>query len=222
MELPPNEGATDDTLAAALARHSIILPPEQVAALDRYCALLWEWNEKINLTRHADYERFVSRDVVDAQRLAGQLAPRERVLDVGSGGGAPGVLLAILRPDLKVSLSESVGKKARALEDIVKRLPLPAAVHHCRAEDVLGAKRFDALTVRAVAPLSKLLTWFKPHWGAFERLLVIKGPAWVEERKDAREAGLMRGFQLRKRDAWPLPGTHSESVLLEIRPETVE
>jgi 16S rRNA (guanine527-N7)-methyltransferase len=206
----------DDTLAAALARHQIELPEPKIALLDRYCALLWEWNAKINLTRHADYEKFAARDVVDSLAFAEFLEQGERVLDVGSGGGVPGVVLAIVRPDLHVTLSESVGKKAKALDDIVARLGLKTPVLHGRAEDALAKQRFDTLTVRAVAPLKKLLEWFKPHWNAFNRLLVLKGPAWVEERGEARHFGLLKNHALRKLKSYPLPGTESESVLLSI------
>jgi 16S rRNA (guanine527-N7)-methyltransferase len=117
-----------------------------------------------------------------------------------------------------VTLSESVGKKARAVDDIARALGLASPVHHGRAEDLLAHEKFQSLTVRAVAPLVKLLNWFAPSWGSFERLLVVKGPAWVEERHTAREAGALNGLQLRKLAEWPLPGTHSDSVLLEIRP----
>ena len=182
--------------------------------------MLWDWNEKINLTRHTDYDKFVARDVVDALAIARHLGPSERVLDVGSGGGAPGIVLAIVRPDLSVSLSESVAKKARVLEEMVRGLGLSAAANHCRAEDLLAVRAFDTLTARAVAPLTKLLTWFEPYWGAFDRLLAVKGPSWVEERHEAREQSLMKNLQLRKLETWPLPGTDSESVLLEIRPKT--
>ncbi|MBI2824071.1 MAG: 16S rRNA (guanine(527)-N(7))-methyltransferase RsmG [Planctomycetia bacterium] len=206
-------------MAAALARHGIGLPDEQVAVLDRYCRLLWDWNEKLNMTRHTDYEKFVARDVVDTLQFSAATEPVERVLDVGTGGGVPGVVLAILRPDLAVTLSESVGKRARVVESIVRELGLAIPVHHGRAEELLAHERFDSLLVRAVAPLPKLLRWFAPFWGSFDRLLVIKGPAWVEERHEAREAGLFRDLKLRKLAAWPLPGTESESVLLEIRPK---
>ena len=209
----------NDTLAAALARHGIQLPEEQIAGLDRYCRLLWEWNEKLNLTRHTDYERFVTRDVVDSQALEQFLDAGERVLDVGTGGGVPGILLAVLRPDLTVDLSESMAKKARATAAIVDALKLPLAVHHARAEQVLAQKSFDTLVVRAVAPLAKLIGWFAPHWDSFNRLLVIKGPAWVEERKDARERGLMRHLELRKLSSYPLPGSDNESVVLSIMPK---
>src|SRR5436189_2404112 len=110
----------EDSLAAALARHGIELPAAQVERLDRYCRLLWDWNTKLNLTRHTDNEKFVGRDLVDSLQLASHLRAEEEVLDVGTGGGVPGVVLAILRPDLKVALCDSVGKKARAVESIVK------------------------------------------------------------------------------------------------------
>lgn len=210
---------THDTLAAALGRHGITLPEDQVALLDRYCALLWEWNEKINLTRHTDFEKFVTRDVVDSLAFAGVLAEGERVLDVGTGGGVPGVILAIVRPDLRVTMCESTGKKARVVEDIVAKLGIKAKVQNARAEAILDRVRYDSLVIRAVAPLKTLLEWFKPHWPAFSRLLILKGPSWVEERGEARHFGLMHGLALRKVASYPLPGTESESVLLSIAPD---
>jgi 16S rRNA (guanine527-N7)-methyltransferase len=209
-------------LAAALARHSIELPQDRLELLERYCRLLWEWNEKINLTRHTDFERFVARDVVDSLTVARQLAEGERVLDVGSGGGVPGIVLAIVRPDLKVTLSESVGKKSRVLADIVERMGLPIEVYAGRAEERLASKKFDSLVIRAVAPLTKLLLWFSDMWSQFDRLLAIKGPAWIDERHEAREKNQLRAFELRKLATWELPGTESESVLLEIKPKRTE
>ncbi len=210
---------TPDTLAAALARHAIDLPQGQVDLLDRYARLLWQWNEKLNLTRHTDYEKFVARDLVDSLTLARFLEQGERVLDVGTGGGVPGVVLAVVRDDLRVELCESVGKKARAVGDIVAALGLPVPVHHGRAEGLLGPRRYDTLVVRAVARLPKLLTWFAPHWDRFGRLLIVKGPGWVEERGEARHLGLMHGLALRKLASYPLPGTESESVLLQVSRE---
>lgn len=208
-----------DSLAAALADSHISLDEQKTELLDRYCRALWEWNEKINLTRHTTYEKFVERDLVDALALAEQLAKKERVLDVGSGGGVPGVVLAILRPDLKISLCESVGKKARVLSEIVQRLGLQTPVRHARAEDLLKTEKYDVLVIRAVARLSKLLKWFSSSWGRFGRLLLIKGPAWVEERKEAREEGLLRSLELRKLAEYPVVGADAPSVVLAIWPK---
>jgi 16S rRNA (guanine527-N7)-methyltransferase len=207
-----------EKLAGVMARRHIELPDAQIALLERYCELLWQWNEKINLTRHTDYEKFVARDLVDSLAFAKFLKPGEKVLDVGSGGGVPGVVLAIVRPDLNVSLVDSVGKKVKVLSDIVRRLGLKIPVHNARAEVLLQQEKYNTLVVRAVAPLAKLLQWFQPHWKSFDRLLVLKGPAWVEERGKARHIGLLKNLALRKLKTFPLPGAESKSVLLMICP----
>ena len=103
------------------------------------------------------YDQFVARDVVDSLALAELLDLRTRVLDVGTGGGVPGIVLRIVRPDLKISLCESVGKKARAVQAMVDELELSVRVHHVRVEELLQYKTFDSLVVRAVARLSRLL-----------------------------------------------------------------
>jgi 16S rRNA (guanine527-N7)-methyltransferase len=138
------------------------------------------------------------------------------VIDVGTGGGVPGIILKILRPDVEMTLTDSVAKKARVVEEIVKAIGLQARVHHGRAEDVLATRMVETLVVRAVAPLSKLVTWFAPHAAAFRRMLVIKGPGWVDERYEARQHNLLKKWELRKLSEWPLPGTENHSVLLEL------
>ena len=209
---------SQDSLPLALSRHGIVLPDEQVQKLDEYCRLLWEWNEKLNLTRHTDYEKFVSRDVRDSLELANLLRPGEEVLDAGTGGGVPGVILAIVRPDLQVTMCDSVGKKARAVEQMVQALGLTAPIHPFRAEELLEDSRFDAVVVRAVGPLWKLLTWFKPHWHSMRRLLVVKGPKWEEELNEAKRRGVVRDLKVKLAAEYPLAGTESSSVILKIWP----
>jgi 16S rRNA (guanine527-N7)-methyltransferase len=209
--------AAGDTLREALGRHAIELADDQIELLERYARALWSWNEKLNLTRHTTFDKFVARDVVDCLALEPFLDSGERVLDVGTGGGVPGVVLAILRPDLEVALCDSVAKRAKAAGSIVAETGLEIAVHHAPVQELLAREQFDTLVVRAVAPLAKLLRWLAPHWDAFGRLLVIKGPAWIEERKAAHDAGLLRRVQLRKIASYPLAGTPSESVILSIR-----
>jgi 16S rRNA (guanine527-N7)-methyltransferase len=207
-----------DTLDAALLRHAVDLPADKRPLVDRYCRLLWDWNEKINLTRHTDYEKFVSRDLVDTQQLAALIYPSEEVLEIGSGGGVPGLLLALLRPDLSVTLTESIGKKAKVLADIVQKLGVKVRVEGVRAENVLKDERFDVTIARGVGPLDKLLIWLQPHWLSVGRLLAIKGPKWSEERGEARHRGLLHELELRKAAEYPLAGTTSQSVILKIWP----
>lgn len=218
----PEPVYTNDTLAAALARHGLDLPEQQRLLVDRYCRLLWDWNEKINLTRHTDYEKFVARDLADTLQLSALIKPNEEVLEIGSGGGVPGLVLALLRPDLTVTLTESIGKKAKALADIVKQLGVKVRVEAVRAEAVLKDERFDVTIARGVGALVKLLVWLQPHWLSVGRLLAIKGPKWSDERGEARHRGLLHELELRKVAEYPLAGTQSQSVILKLWPRGME
>lgn len=208
--------SVSDGMQAAIDKLDLDVSAEAVGRLDQYCSLLWDWNTRINLTRHTDYDLFVGRDLLDAIQLAEQIAEGEDILDVGSGGGVPGILLAILRPDLNVSVCDSVAKKSRVLDDIVQKLELPIAVYATRAQDVLEDLRFHSIVTRAVGSLARQLTWFQDHWLQFNRLLAIKGPRWVEERGEARHRGLMANLHLRKLTSYTMPGTGAESVILQI------
>ncbi len=200
-----------------LQRCGLELTAQQIASLDAYRQALWRWNQQLNLTRHTDYEKFVGRDVVDSLAFEPFLEPAARVMDIGSGGGVPGMILAIVRPDLELTLTESVAKRARAAEDIARQVGLAVRVVHSRAEELLVDELFDVLVARAVAPLPKLLTWLAPRWNNFRELLVIKGPAWTAERERARAAGLLRGLNLRRLTTYRSPITGAESVLLRVR-----
>ena len=192
------------------------ITPLMQQQLEQYCQLLWSRNRHLNLTRHTDYEKFVSRDLLDSLELSSLIPPSMEVLDVGSGGGVPGIVLSIIRPDLEITLSESVTKKAEALNQIIEKLGLPIPVHNSRAESLLDDLRFDLLVSRAVGPLWKICHWFQSCWHEFRCMLAIKGPRWIEERTEARERGLLEAVQLRKATSYPMPGTESESVILKL------
>ncbi len=205
------------SLGAELQRLSIPLPTDKVAALADYRDLLWQANQQINLTRHTTDRLFASRDVLDSLAFAAALSPGEDLLDVGTGGGVPGIILGILRQDVSISLAESIGKKAKAVEGIVQELELPINVFPARAETLFAeGHTFDTLVIRAVAKLSKLLNSFNPYWGLFHRMLVLKGPRWVDERAEARHQGLMQNVELRKLTSYTNLDNGAESVLLEM------
>lgn len=210
----------DDTVAAVAASCGLDLTREQVQRLDAYRKMLWDWNEKLNLTRHTTIEKFVTRDVYDSVQLAALIPEGETVLDVGSGGGVPGIPLSILRPDLDVRLCESVGKKANVLADMVDRLNLLSTVYAGRVEAVVERNsqepRFDTLVARGVAPLWKIMFWLRPHHEGWGRLLLIKGPSWVDERGEARHRGLMKGFDLRRVADYESPRNSAVTTILSV------
>jgi 16S rRNA (guanine527-N7)-methyltransferase len=215
------DGQLTDAIAAEANRLGLDLPAAALPGLAAYASRLWAWNERLNLTRHTDAGRFVARDVADAAALCPHLAAGERLLDVGTGGGVPGVLLAVLRPDLAVELSDSVGKRAKAVAAIVQEIGLSLPVHDQPAQQVVAeaaaaGRPFDTLVVRAVAPLAKLLSWFEPLAEAYGRMLVIKGPRWEAEKAEARHRGLLKQLAARRIASWPLPDSDGDSVLLEV------
>jgi 16S rRNA (guanine527-N7)-methyltransferase len=192
------------------------LTPEVWGKVADYCLQIWSWNQSINLTRHTTPDLFVKRDLLDSWHLANLLAPDEEILDIGTGGGVPGVLVAILRPDVQVNLCDSVAKKATVVQRIIDHLELKIPVYPLSVQKVLDDFTYDSLTARAVGPLSRLCTWLKDDWHKFRRLLAIKGPKWVEERGEARHHGLLKDIELRRVAAYTMPGTESESTILQL------
>lgn len=210
----------DPEFKRALDSHSIDLEDSTIEKLQSYAYSVWRWNEQLNLTRHTTWELFVGRDLRDCVQLAPLLEPGEEVLDLGSGNGIPGIPLSILRPDIEVSLAESVGKRAKVLSEIVGELSLPIAVYGARGEDLMEDFRFSTIVSRAVGSLTKFCRWMEGRWPNVGRLLLIKGPKWVEERGEARHLGALKGLNLRCVATYPLGDAGgSEGVILQIRPK---
>ncbi len=128
------------------------LPAETLARFETYYHLLERWNARINLTAIRDADEFVRRQFLECIFCAQQLPEGVRtLLDFGSGGGFPGIPVALCRPEIKVTLAESQRKKAAFLREAVRALDLTrATVFDERVEKMDGPLRFDAVTLRAV------------------------------------------------------------------------
>lgn len=159
---------------------------EQVADLERYRALLVEWNQKMNLVGASTLDAFWSRHAWDSAQLL-ELAPEAKVwADLGAGAGLPGVVLAILRKGsagFHVHLVESMTKRCRFLQLVVDELALSATVHNARAEDLSLA--VDIVTARACAPLHRLLGYAKPLMKPGVTGLFLKGQDVASELEEA-------------------------------------
>lgn len=196
------------------------VPPKAYPRLKHYCQALWEINQDLNLTRHTNYELFVTRDLLDTVELSKLIPQNKDVLDIGSGGGVPGLVLSILRPDLKISLTESVGKKAAALGDIAEAVNASVEIYHCRAEELLEDFRYDYSVARAVGPLRKMGTWFADCWPSLGRLLAVKGPKWIEEKSEADDLGLLKKVDVRVLSEYEVPGVDWNSTILQLKAST--
>lgn len=148
--------------------------------------------------------RIWERHVLNCAVLAELLAPSESVVDIGSGAGLPGVVLALARPDLQVALVEPLLRRAEFLTELVERLDLDVRVLRGRAEDRTARGEVggvDVVTARAVAPLGQLMAWCLPLARTGGRVLAMKGRTAAEElvRDQARIARL-GGTGLRVRE----------------------
>jgi len=141
----------------------------ELAAFSAYTDLLLEWNAKINLVSRKDTDRIWTRHLLGSISFlfSHSLVERTSLLDIGTGGGLPGIPIAILYPSIRITLVDSIRKKTTAVADIVSRLHLPnVEVITSRVEDLAGGKQppaaYDYLFARAVAPMEDLITWGKP------------------------------------------------------------
>lgn len=136
------------------------LPEEAQEQLSRLRPLYEEWNAAINVISRKDMESFEERHVLHSLAIfnAMRFAPGSRVLDVGTGGGFPGIPLAIACPDVEFTLCDSIGKKMKVVRAVVHALGLKnVTMHHGRAEEITG--QFDFIVSRAVTRMDRFLPW---------------------------------------------------------------
>lgn len=141
-----------------------------------------------NLVSRRARDELRDRHVPECVALAASLPAGPRLLDVGSGGGFPGVVIAITRPDLEVTLLDATAKKVQFLQETRETTGVPFHVEHGRAEDLRDthANTFDLCTARAVAPLGRLLGWTVPFLRPGGLLYAVKGDRWRDELDEAR------------------------------------
>lgn len=152
------------------SRNGLTFSNSQLALLTRFVDGLLEWNSKINLVSRRDQENIWFSHVLHSLALLFyvEFPPGLRVLDLGTGGGFPGIPLAIARPDIELVLLDSIKKKTLAVQNLVERLGLTAvSVWTGRAEQVHlnqpVAETFDLVVARAVASLRDLVHWSRPY-----------------------------------------------------------
>lgn len=163
--------------------------------LERYRGLLLEWNEKMNLTAITDPEEIRVKHFEDSLTCleSGLFTPGVRVIDVGTGAGFPGLPLAMARPDISVTLLDSLKKRLLFLEEVIRQTDTKNAVTvHARAEDGGRDKAlregFDIVVSRAVSRLAVLCEYTLPYLKVGGTLIALKGPSAEEELKEAENA----------------------------------
>lgn len=175
---------------ATLARWFPDLTDETWASLKEYCDLLRDWNAKINLVSRKDMERLELKHLAHCLTITKflRLMPKARLLDVGTGGGLPGIPLAICYPQARFTLLDSIGKKVMVVEDMVSKLNLEnIEVRRGRVEEMPKKRSYDFVIGRAVTALPTFFKWVhnKIAKGAKHSpangILYLKGGDYTEE-----------------------------------------
>lgn len=195
------------------------LDPPTVERLHRYLALLLDANAEMNLTRITDPRDAESRLVAESLAIL-PLIPdtATNLIDVGTGGGIPGLPIAICRPDLNVTLLDATGKKVRFLEDVIQELDLQnVQAFQARSEDVAHHKSsremYDVVVARAVARLPALSELVLPLTRVGGVAILAKGASVQDEIDEAQHAIRLFGGKLREISVSPI--NHARFVVLD-------
>lgn len=202
-------------IAGGAGRLGLALSPQQVAALAAYVALLAKWNRTYNLTAIREPARMVTHHVLDSLAVLPHLPQHEavRLLDVGSGGGLPGIPLAIARADWRATLVDPVHKKAAFLAQAAIELGLGNVESHAaRVEELRTNVQYDVVISRAFADLATFAALSEPHLAQGGVLVAMKGVHPVEE-----IAHLPREFTVVATPALTVPGLDAARHLIIMR-----
>jgi 16S rRNA (guanine527-N7)-methyltransferase len=160
-----------------------VSPAQQQKLMD-YLALMFKWNAVYNLTSLRDPMQMVTHHLLDSLAAVPAFAAARNVLDVGSGGGLPGIVLAITRPDMKVSMIDTVHKKTAFLTQVKAELGLAnVTVYTARVEQLQVSDKFDVITSRAFADLSDFVNWSSHLLADGGRYIALKGVAPKDEQE---------------------------------------
>jgi 16S rRNA (guanine527-N7)-methyltransferase len=194
-------------LEQGLEALGLSLPPEAVPRLLDYQVLLQRWNAAYNLTAVRDPAEMITRHLLDSLAILPHVQG-DRLADLGTGPGLPGIVLAIAAPGREILLVDSNGKKVRFLREAIRALKLEGVrAEQSRVEQVEG--QFDCITARAFASLADMLGWGGHLLAPDGIWLAMKG-----KRPDDELAGIPVGFEVRATHELTVPGLPAERHLL--------
>jgi 16S rRNA (guanine527-N7)-methyltransferase len=184
-------------LLARVRANGVGHDPGASRRLTKYCLALSDWGQAVNLVSRREIPQLVSKHIGPSLGvlLIAEPSQHEYWIDVGTGAGFPGAVVKLCRPDVRMTLLDSVRKKTLFLDDVRVRLEMPdLRVIHGRVEDpglmaTAGSReRYDVILMRAVAPLERSLELIDGIAGRGARLVTFKGPRWEEEVARASES----------------------------------
>lgn len=201
---------------------NIEISDKQIEKFFDYMNLLLEWNEKINLTAITEPEDIILKHFVDCATILKYIKDEDKIIDIGTGAGFPGIPLKILNEKLDITLMDSLNKRINFLNEVINKLDLKNIVAiHARAEELARNKgyreKFDIATSRAVANLSTLSEYMLPFVKKNGMVISMKGSNIEEEVKNAKKAIKILGGEIEKIDNFNLANTNNIRNIITIK-----
>ena len=202
----------------------INLTVEQLWKFYSYMELLIEWNEKINLTAIIEPEEIILKHFIDSLTIYKYIEKDNKVVDVGTGAGFPGIPLKIANPELKITLVDSLNKRLIFLQDVINKLQLKnVEIIHARAEEFGQNKKFrekfDIATSRAVANLSTLSEYLIPLVKLNGKCICMKAGDADQEIEEAKKAINVLGGTIKEVENFMLPQSDIGRTVIIINKE---
>lgn len=200
----------------------INLSQEQQNQFYQYMQLLLQWNEKMNLTAITEPEEVINKHFIDSISINLYIKEREKILDIGTGAGFPGIPLKIILPQNEITLIDSLNKRINFLNTVIQELNLEkiTAIHN-RAEEFSkineNRENYDIVTSRAVAKLNILLEYMLPFVKIGGKCICMKSMEIEEEIEEAKKAIEILGGTIEKIDTITLPDTDIKRKIVIIK-----
>ena len=207
-------------LSKELKKYNISINNDMEDKFDIYLKMLIEWNQKMNLTAITDPREITIKHFLDSAVLidAVKFNKNDKVIDIGTGAGFPGVPLKIILNDIDLTLLDSLNKRLIFIEELKKNLKIEASVVHIRAEE--GAKReiyrekFDKVVSRAVASLNVLLEYCLPYVKVGGKFIAMKGPNAMKEIEESKNALEILGGKIFDIKEYNLLGENKRNIVI--------
>lgn len=200
-------------------KNNIKVNNEELEKLYKYMVGIIEWNNKVNVTAITEEKLFIVKHFIDSLLINHYLEGKERIIDIGTGGGFPGIPLKIVNAKKKFTLIDSVNKKLNVIRDLSNKIGLEnLEVIHARAEELAVKKEFremyDVAITRAVSNLSTILEYMLPFVKIGGIAVCMKGPNYKEELGDAKKAIEILGGELENIETINLEGEMERNIFV--------
>lgn len=209
-------------MLSKLACINIQLPESKIRQFYSYAKELIEWNEKINLTAIVEMDEVIDKHFVDSLTISQYISEKDRVIDVGTGAGFPGIPLKIQKEKLNIDLLDSLNKRINFLNEVIKELQLEnITTIHSRAEDESSKKEkresYDIAVSRAVANLPVLLEYLLPFVRVGGACICMKGANIENELSSSKKALKELGGEIEEIKSFELPETDAKRNIIIVR-----